>query len=60
MSLENRGIPTVVVCTAPFLDSALIHAKVNHETVADVPRITTRHEAPQIAARFESFLRGES
>lgn len=27
MSLENRGIPTVVVCTAPFLDSALIHAK---------------------------------
>ena len=27
MSLENRGIPTVVVCTAPFLDSALVHAR---------------------------------
>ena len=27
MALENRGIPTVVVCTQPFLDSALIHAK---------------------------------
>ena len=27
MSLENRGIPTVVVCTAPFLDSALLHAR---------------------------------
>jgi hypothetical protein len=27
MALENRGIPTVVICTAPFLDSALIHAR---------------------------------
>ena len=27
MSLENRGIPTVVVCTAPFQDSALVHAR---------------------------------
>jgi hypothetical protein len=27
MALENRGIPTLVVCTAPFLDSALIHAR---------------------------------
>ena len=28
MALENRGIPTVVVCTAPFVDSAHIHARV--------------------------------
>ncbi|HJN85746.1 MAG: hypothetical protein QF714_00380 [Dehalococcoidia bacterium] len=27
MALENRGIPTLVVCTAPFMDSALIHAR---------------------------------
>ena len=27
MALENRGIPTLVVCTAPFLDSARIHAR---------------------------------
>ncbi len=27
MALENRGVPTLVVCTAPFLDSALIHAR---------------------------------
>ncbi len=27
MSLENRGIPTLVVCTAPFLDSALLQAR---------------------------------
>ncbi len=27
MSLENRGIPTVVVCTAPFMDSALLQAR---------------------------------
>ena len=28
MSLENRGVPTVVVCTGPFLDSANLHARV--------------------------------
>ena len=28
MALENRGVPTVVVCTGPFLDSAHIHARV--------------------------------
>ncbi|MEE3005128.1 MAG: hypothetical protein VCB79_11665 [Dehalococcoidia bacterium] len=28
MSLENRGIPTVVICTGPFLDSANIHARI--------------------------------
>ena len=27
MTLENRGIPTVVVCTAPFISSALLHAR---------------------------------
>ncbi len=27
MALENRGIPTVVVCTGPFEDSALLHAR---------------------------------
>ena len=27
MALENLGIPTVVVCTEPFLDSALLHAR---------------------------------
>jgi hypothetical protein len=27
MALENRGVPTVVVCTKPFLDSALVHAR---------------------------------
>ena len=27
MALENRGVPTVVVCTSPFLDSAHIHAQ---------------------------------
>ena len=27
MSLENRGIPTVVICTAPFIDSALIQSR---------------------------------
>ena len=27
MTLENRGIPTVVVCTGPFLDSAQLHAR---------------------------------
>ena len=26
MALENRGVPTVVICTDPFLDSALRHA----------------------------------
>ena len=28
MVLENRGIPTVVVCTGPFLVSANLHARV--------------------------------
>jgi len=28
MSLENRGVPTVVICTSPFLDSANLHARV--------------------------------
>jgi hypothetical protein len=28
MSLENRGIPTVVICTGPFVDSANIHARI--------------------------------
>ena len=28
MALENRGVPTVVVCTSPFLDSAHIHARI--------------------------------
>ena len=27
MTLENRGIPAVVICTNPFLNSAHIHAK---------------------------------
>ncbi len=27
MTFENRGIPTVVICTEPFLDSALLQAK---------------------------------
>ena len=27
MVLENRGIPTVVVCTGPFRDSAHAHAR---------------------------------
>jgi hypothetical protein len=27
MALENRGVPTVVICTKPFLDSALVHAR---------------------------------
>ncbi len=27
MNLENRGIPTVVVCTGPFIDSAHLHAR---------------------------------
>ncbi len=27
MALENLGIPTVVVCTDPFLDSAFRHAR---------------------------------
>lgn len=26
MSLENRGIPTVVICTEPFVNSATIHS----------------------------------
>ena len=28
MALENRGVPTIVICTEPFLDSAHLHAKV--------------------------------
>ena len=27
MTLENLGIPTVVICTDPFLDSAFRHAR---------------------------------
>ncbi len=27
MSLENRGIPTVVICTEPFVNSATIHSQ---------------------------------
>ena len=27
MELENRGIPTVVICTDPFLNSAFRHAR---------------------------------
>jgi hypothetical protein len=27
MTLENRGIPTVVICTQPFLNSAHVHAR---------------------------------
>ena len=27
MALENLGIPTVVLCTDPFLDSAFRHAR---------------------------------
>jgi len=28
MTLENRGVPTVVICTGPFLNSANLHARV--------------------------------
>lgn len=27
MTLENRGVPTVVICTQPFLNSAHVHAR---------------------------------
>jgi len=27
MSLENRGIPTVVICTGPFMNSAHLQAR---------------------------------
>ena len=27
MALENRGIPTLVICTTPFLNSAFTHAR---------------------------------
>ena len=27
MTLENLGIPTVVICTEPFTNSALLHAR---------------------------------
>ena len=27
MSLENRGIPTVVICTEPFVNSANVHSQ---------------------------------
>lgn len=27
MTLEGRGIPTVVICTTPFLNSAHVHAR---------------------------------
>jgi len=27
MTLENRGIPTVVICTEPFLNSAHLQAR---------------------------------
>ena len=27
MTLEGRGIPTVVICTNPFLNSAHVHAR---------------------------------
>ena len=27
MTLERRGIPTVVICTNPFLNSAHVHAR---------------------------------
>ena len=27
MSLENRGIPTVVICTDPFVNSANVHSQ---------------------------------
>ena len=27
MALENRDIPTVIICTDPFLDSAFRHAR---------------------------------
>jgi len=28
MALENKGIPTIVICTEPFLNSAFRHASV--------------------------------
>ena len=28
MALENRGVPTIVICTDPFLNSAYRHANV--------------------------------
>jgi len=28
MALENLGVPTIVICTEPFLNSAYRHAKV--------------------------------
>ena len=27
MTLENLGIPTVVICTGPFMDSAFVHSR---------------------------------
>ena len=27
MTLENRGIPTIVICTAPFTNSALAQSR---------------------------------
>ena len=34
----------------------LIHVKVRLEGIPDVPRITTRHSAPEIASNFSQFL----
>jgi len=28
MALENKGVPTIVICTDPFLNSAYRHASV--------------------------------
>jgi hypothetical protein len=27
MTLENLGIPTVVICTGPFMDAAFVHSR---------------------------------
>lgn len=56
---DEAGYRAALAAALAAVGPALVHAKVNHEVIPDVPRITTRHPAPEIARRFAAFLSGD-
>ena len=59
MTLENKGIPTVVICTQPFLNSAHVHARTfgreGFQPVG-IPHPLAGLTGPLVLERAESIL----
>lgn len=59
MTLEGKGIPTVVICTNPFLNSAHVHARTFGRTgfrPVGIPHPLGGLKPPVVKERAESIL----